>query len=158
MNLELRTALRQAMAAVAMMGLAGTAWAVPNPNLQITEIHYDPLSSNDVIYEWIEVRNTGGTDINLDGAYMDDTLPNAIPTNGQPSILAGQSQNTIIPAGGVAIIYDALLAGEPSVEPNFDDAKFRASWGLAESVPVLGARFFPNLNNSSSTTIDAGTM
>jgi hypothetical protein len=35
--------------------------------LEITEIMSDPLSFNDDAWEWIEIRNTGATPIDLNG-------------------------------------------------------------------------------------------
>ena len=54
--------------------------------LQVTEFMYDTFATNDSIYEWVEVRNTGATDIDLNGAYMDDLLGAPIPNPGNPSI------------------------------------------------------------------------
>jgi Lamin Tail Domain len=125
--------------------------------LQITEFMYDPNSASDSIYEWVEVRNTGATDIDLDGAYMDDLLGTAQPPSYSPVIKSvssgGWSNQTVVPAGGVAVIYDAYLSsGSPA---NYNDQLFRDSWGLAPSVPVIAGDFFPGLSNSSSgATID----
>jgi hypothetical protein len=114
--------------------------------LQITEIMYNPLSANDFVWEWIEVRNTGGTEVDLNGAFMDRLGDDAIPATGTPNIGAN-SMNTIIPAGGVAVIYDAFYGpGNPS---NYNDQIFRDAWGLAGTVPLIGADFFPELVNGA---------
>jgi hypothetical protein len=126
-----------------VLGTAGRSYG----ELQIVEIMFNP-SNDDTIYEWIEVRNTGGTDIDLDGAWMDDIDPNtqAIPLTGNPSVGANAS-NSIVPAGGVAVIYDAFLGAGSSA--NFNDQLFRDSWGLGPEVKLIGADFFPSLNNTS---------
>jgi hypothetical protein len=103
------------------------------------------------MYEYIEVRNTGGTDIDLAMAYIDDiggATDAASPIAAVPN--TSTASNTIVPAGGVAVIYDGFLAtGSPA---NFDDNLFRTSWGLDANVKLIGADFFPSLNNDSPNT------
>ena len=110
--------------------------------LQITEVMYD--SVDDSNWEWFEVRNSGATAIDLDGYFVDDNGGNAISSDADPNIWnianGGQATNTMIPAGGVAVLYDGTALG-------FDDNRFRAAWQLSPSVPVIGVGFFPGLNN-----------
>ena len=110
--------------------------------LQITEVMYD--SVDDSNWEWIEVRNSSDVAIDLNGYFLDDNGGNAIPTDADPSIWnvanGGQAANTVVPAGGVAVLYDGDALA-------FDDSRFRAAWQLAQSVSVIGVSFFPGLNN-----------
>lgn len=101
-----------------------------NAQLQITEMMVDATNNND--WEWIEVYNPSGAAIPLSGYLLDD-LGDASPVGDPANITTGS-----VPAGGVAVIYDAAT---------LDDARFRAAWPVPAGVPVIGATFFPTLNN-----------
>jgi hypothetical protein len=121
--------------------------------LQITEIMGNPIGVNDDVWEWIEVRNTGATDVDLNGYFIDRLGDPRIPSgSATPSIMVGQSTNTIVPAGGTAVIYDgdiAINAGD------YNDAFFRQAWGLTESTPLIAAafNFGGGLSNSGNTSL-----
>lgn len=127
--------------------------------LQITEIMFDPRSSEaGSLWEWFELRNTSAAAIDLDGFWVDDfgpapgreladggsTYPNIVSaTSSNPAHAAAptKSLNTLIPAGGVAVAYNAALG--------VDESRFRAAWNLAPSVPLIAVSSFPTLNNGS---------
>ena len=113
-------------------------------DLEITEILYNPNGDDVNSWEWFEVRNTGAVDVDLLDTYM-DRIGDFLPLGSTPNINAN-SANTIIPAGGVAVIYDGLVSdGSPS---NHNAQLFRDAWGLSASVPLISADFFPALVNS----------
>jgi hypothetical protein len=103
--------------------------------LQITEVMHNPAGA-DALWEWVEVRNTGASPLNLDGWVFDDDDDSAIPDDqndplGGANIRAANG-NTLISAGGIAVLYpgDAL---------NFDPARFTAAWGAGINlIPVDG--------------------
>lgn len=131
--------------AASLLAFAGMANAQLE-NLQFTEVLYDSVSSNEAKFEWVEVRNTGGTDIDLDGYTFRDfgnSAPPNIPANIINVANGGDSTNTVIPAGAnnVAVLYNGFRF-------DYNDDRFRAGWGLPSSVPVIAVDFFPSLNNS----------
>jgi len=135
----------------ATLALSARAYA----QVQITELMVDTLGANEDAWEWIEVRNTGATPIDLNG-YIADRLGDEEFVS--ISIDAGLAANTMIPAGGVAVIYDG---DHPLAAADYNDALFRTAWGLSPSVPLIAARNFPALTNSGGTAIgfwpDAGS-
>lgn len=114
--------------------------------LEVTEVMYNPLDEE--IWEWIEVRNTGLNPIDLNGAYGDSLGdPRILPTD--PPSISSLNTNTVIPAGGIAVLYDANYSGSMGADPN--SQVFRDAWGLSGSVPVIGVDFFPTLANGGSS-------
>lgn len=95
---------------------ANLAWA----QLEITEVMHTPLG-NQNLWEWVEVRNTSSTAIDLDGWYFDDDddvpVSETIGAN-----IRSDNGNTIIPAGGVAVLY----AGS---ELDYTPSRFTNAWG-----------------------------
>ncbi len=86
------------------IGFAGTAIGDLNPELKITEIMYNPLTSGDHVWEWIEVRNSSGSDIDMDG-YIGRNLGDFAPQSPSPNIDSALSTDTVIRAGGVGINF-----------------------------------------------------
>jgi hypothetical protein len=75
------------------------------------------------LWEWVEFRNTGSSPLNLDGWVFDDDDDGAIGgASGTANIVASPSNNTIVPAGGVAVLY-------PGDELAFMPERFRDAWG-----------------------------
>ncbi len=126
--------------------------------LQVTEFMYDTLASGDSVMEWVEVRNLGGSAVDLNGAFMDslgDTVPPPGATANIRNDLLPGGVNTIVPAGGVAVIYDAFLSsGSPF---NYDTEQFRTSWNMPMSSSIIPADFWPGLNNSGADSIGIWT-
>lgn len=119
--------------------------------LEIIEVMYNPNDEN--AWEWIEVRNTSGADINLDG-YLGFNLGDNDLANPNPTINSTYAQNTVIPANGIAVIYDGNYGSgsAPTANPNnFVDANFRTAWGLAPSVPLIAANFWPEMINTNGS-------
>ncbi|QEG34030.1 lamin tail domain-containing protein [Bythopirellula goksoeyrii] len=138
-----------ASAFVACLTLVGgnTAFA----QLEITEVMFNPIDDN--VWEWIEVRNTGGSSVDLNG-YLGFNLGDIELTAPNPTINNALAQNTVIGAGQVAVIYDANYGSgnAPMGNPNnFVDADFRSAWGLAPTVPLIGANFWPGLSNTTGS-------
>jgi hypothetical protein len=142
---------RAAAAALVACATLAASGAARGQALQFTEILSNPISANDDAWEWIEVRNTGATPLDLNG-YIFDRLGDATEPTVMPSIIAGEAMNTVIPAGGVAVLYDADVAVAAA---DFNDAMFRTAWGLAPTVPLIGVsrNFGGGLTNDGGTAI-----
>lgn len=125
--------LRRWLSAALLVATAAPASA----ELVVTEMMINPTSPGDDAWEWIEVLNTGSENVDLAGAIFGklNEAENAAEDIG------AMAAHTIVPAGGVAVLYDGAASG-------FDDALFRAAWGLPGSVPLVAAAGFPDLSNS----------
>ncbi len=130
------------LAALSMLAMTPLTHA----QLEITEIMFNP--NNDGVWEWIEVRNTGGSAVDLDG-YLGFNLMDAEVASPNPTIDSVNAANTVIGAGEVAVIYDGFI--QTGNAQNYVDENFRAAWGLAPSVPVISASFWPGLSNSTGS-------
>jgi hypothetical protein len=75
---------------------------------------------DDNVWEWIEVLNTTATPVDLNGWVLDDDDDNSLASS---NINSG-SGNTIVPAGGVAVLYNASASAL-----NFNPTRFTNTWG-----------------------------
>ena len=123
---------------VLLMVFAGAT--VASAQLQITEILYDSLSS-EPRWEWVEIRNSGGTAVDLNGYVLDDD-DGAILLN---SNISNATQSTMVPAGGVAVLYNANNIDDPQL--------FRDAWQLGGGVNLIGVTSAPGLNNTGGDHI-----
>ncbi len=143
--------MRSSATLVAMAALASCRLAFAQlSNLQVTEVMFNPLTASESRFEWIELRNAGPSDIDLDGyAFSDlgDTLsatnPAATPINILATTSGGNAANTVVPAGSVAVLYNGTAF-------EFDDARYRAGWNLPSDVRLIGVEGFPQLNSSGA--------
>lgn len=114
--------------------------------LVITEFMYDPLSSGDDAWEWIEVQNTGPAAVDLDGYYA-SRLGDLNPFG--PAVDGTLATNTVIPAGATAVLYSGDIGGAG----DYDDQAFRDAWGLSASVSLIAVADWPALTNNGGTAV-----
>jgi hypothetical protein len=132
------------LAAIPAAALAAAASAA-SAQIEITELLFNPLNEN--VWEWIEVRNNG-PQVDLNGYFADRLGDVRIPVGANPNVASGVAQNTVLPAGGVAVLYDGFQStGNPA---NYNDAFFRQAWGLAPTVPLVAVDFWPELVNGGT--------
>lgn len=113
----MRNALRTAaLAAVLSASVLSAQAHSPTPSLQITEWLYN--SASDEAGEFIELTNMGATALDLSGWSFDDA-------DGVAGALDLSSLGTLA-------VGESVLIAEVSADA------FRAAWGLAASVKVLG--------------------
>ena len=108
----------------------------------ITEVMYDP-DGEDNVWEWVELLNTTSSPVNLNGWMLDDDDDNSLVS----ANINSATGNTIVPAGGVAVLYNASASGL-----DFTPTRFTNTWsapitligvdpfvgGLANSGDALG--------------------
>ncbi|MEM8681161.1 MAG: lamin tail domain-containing protein, partial [Planctomycetota bacterium] len=109
--------------------------SVLSAQLQITEVLFDSLSA-EPRWEWIEIRNQGAAEIDLNGYVLDDD-DGAIVLGAN---IHNTSQATTLAAGGVAVLYNS--------DANADVQIFRDAWQLSGSTQLIGVATPPGLNNS----------
>jgi hypothetical protein len=107
--------------------------------LQFTEVMHSPRG-NDSLWEWVEIRNPSASAINLDGWVFDDDDDGPINAMVGANIRAANG-NTIVPAGGVAVLY-------PAAQLDFTPSRFTAAWGS-------GINLIPVTNFTAITATDA---
>ncbi|MGD9633517.1 MAG: lamin tail domain-containing protein [Pirellulales bacterium] len=110
-----------------------------NAQLEITEVMHTPLG-NASLWEWVEVRNTSTSAIDLDGWIFDDDDDVPVSELNYVNIKATNG-NTVIPAGGVAVLY----AGS---DLNYTPSRFTNAWGS-------GVTLIPVTNFTTLTATDA---
>lgn len=104
--------------------------------LRITEVMVDSVDDDN--WEWIEIQNTSGTPLDLNGFVFDDDDGDSLVMANIRTELSG---STVVPANGVAVLYRGTALG-------FDNARFRSAWSLGETVPVIGIENSSGINNS----------
>jgi hypothetical protein len=120
------------MSAAVVAGLAVLIARMSNGQVQMSEIMFNPM--DDAPWEWIEIHNSSLLPIDLDGWVFGDSESNYAAAN----IGAGPGGTTVVPAGGIAVIYDA-----PALGDNPD--RFRNAWG--PGITLIPVSTFPSLNN-----------
>ena len=127
----LRTGIR-----VAVCGFLLVSLPLAGAQVVITEVMYD-TDANESIWEWIEVQNTTAAPVDLNGWILDDDDDNSL----QSANISSGTGNTIVPAGGVAVLYNA--------SPNaldFNPTRFTNTWG--SPITLIGVSGFTSLANS----------
>ncbi len=98
--------------------------------LQFTEVMYGP-GGDDALWEWVEIRNASAAAVDLNGWVFDDDDDATINATVGANIQAANG-NTVIPAGGVAVLY-------PGDDLDFTPARFTSAWGGGINlIPVVG--------------------
>lgn len=126
---QVRWTIRLITPLVLLAGLSRNASA----QLQLTEVMYNPITENG--WEWVEVRNSSASPVDLNGWVFDDDDENTIAT----ANISAVNGNTIVPAGGAAVLYNGSAL-------NFDPTRFTNAWGSGITlVPVTN---FTDLTNT----------
>lgn len=138
------THLRYSMRFCAQSLAAIAAVSIFHPDLvraqlEITEVMHTPLG-NANLWEWIEVRNTSSSALDLDGWIFDDDDDVPVSETIGANIRADNG-NTIIPAGGVAVLYAGSDLG-------YAPSRFTNAWGP-------GITMIPVRNFTTLTATDA---
>ena len=107
--------------------------------LYFTEVMHMPRGT-DALWEWVEVWNTSSSAVNLDGYVFDDDDDGNINAMVGANIRASNG-NTIVPAGGVAVLY-------PAAQLDFTPSRFTDPWGG-------GINLIPVTNFTALTATDA---
>ncbi len=122
--------------------ISAASMAVPmiavaaNPgDVIITEVMYD-TASDEGRWEWVEIKNTTAAPVDLNGWVFDDDDDNSVLS----SNISNGTGNTIVPAGGVAVLYNGTTLG-------FDTTRFTSAWG--SGITLIGV-------NATSPTASLG--
>ncbi len=122
------SAIRWAMYKLAFVAALCAASAA-HAQVAFTEVMHSPGGS-DALWEWVEIVNAGSSPLDLDGWVIDDDEDGAIGgATGRANITASPENNTIVPAGGVAVLY-------PADELDFMPARFTSAW--AAGIMLIG--------------------
>lgn len=117
-NSMLRNRLRNVRCVAAAMLSFACVGAVP-AQVVITEVMSD-TGANENVWEWVELLNTSAAAVDLNGWVFDDDDDNSL--NG--ANINNSTGSTIIPAGGVAVLYNAAASAL-----NATPARFTNAWG-----------------------------
>src|SRR5688572_29547402 len=102
------TTMHVCMRLILWCGAAASLLLMPDrarSQIVITEVMYEP-GGVDSLWEWVEIVNTTAAPVNLNGWVFDDDDDGTIGgVMGGANIVASPSNNTIVPAGGVAVLY-----------------------------------------------------
>jgi hypothetical protein len=92
-----------------------------------TEVMHSP-GGNDSLWEWVEIRNVTSSPVDLDGWVFDDDDDAHFAAANITS--AGGTRNTIVPAGGVAVLY-------PGGPLNYESERFEDAWGAGITLVAI---------------------
>ena len=122
-----------------LLGVVAASATESQAQLQFTEVMHSP-GGDPNRWEWVEVRNTSASAIDLDGWIFDDDDDVPISATAVSNIKSANG-NTIVPAGGVAVLY----AGS---DLDFLPERFTNAWGA-------GINLIPVSSLTSLTDADA---
>ncbi len=100
---------------------------------------FNPAGDEDV-WEWVEVKNTGASAVNLNGWVLGDRASRYGAAN-----ISSMLGNTTVPAGGTAVIYPSTALGATAAQ------RFADAWG--GGITLIPTSTFPSLNNSGGERI-----
>ena len=128
-------------AAISLVAALGTGLVVPPAafaQIEITEILFDSKDTEPT-WEWMEIRNTSGSTVDLNGWVFGDRASRYNFAN----IDAG-APVTEVPAGGMAVIYNSTSSNGLNGQPT----RFTDAWG--SGIQLIPVNIWPALNNGGA--------